>query len=128
MTRAHHCHCGWSRVRTTAMAVAAWIVLSQLAASAASGQEPPPPDGGQPPPAATAPTDIITRGTTRERVRLLLGIPRTGSEIVCLGRVMNVYQDGTKIIFVHGKAVSAIPNGLAVGSPHEGYVIEQSNR
>jgi hypothetical protein len=72
--------------------------------------------------------DVITLGTSLERVSLLLGNPRVGSTIPCLGRRMVSFEDGTKMIFVLDKAISAIPNGLAVGSPHGGYIVERQNR
>jgi hypothetical protein len=71
---------------------------------------------------------VVTLGTTKERVDSYLGAPRSGWTILCLCRSMYDYPDGTQVIFVDGRAVSASPNGLAEGSPKRGYVVEHDGR
>lgn len=71
---------------------------------------------------------IVTLGTTKAKVDSLLGTPRMGWTINCLCRSMFTYPDGTKIIFVDERVISASPNGLAEGSPATGYVVEHEGR
>lgn len=77
----------------------------------------------------TIPTaDIITLGTSKENVDLLLGPPTSGQVINCLGRATYSYADGTKITLVYGGVVSATPGGLVKKTPEQGYVIERDGR
>jgi hypothetical protein len=82
----------------------------------------------QPKPAAGPGDNSITLGTTKERVDQLLGEPQIGWTINCLARSMYTYPDGSKVVFAEGRAISALPNGLAKGSPAEGLTVEHSGR
>jgi hypothetical protein len=77
---------------------------------------------------AKGPPSVITCGTTKELADLYLGSPSVGTTINCLRRAMYSYEAGTKIIFVDGRAVSAIPGGLAVGNPAQGYIVEHKGK
>lgn len=78
--------------------------------------------------AGKRPIAVVTLGTTKAKVDSLLGAPRMGWTINCLCRSMFTYPDGTKIIFVDERVISASPNGLAEGSPATGYVVEHDGR
>jgi hypothetical protein len=73
-------------------------------------------------------TGIITLGTSKEKVDLLLGSPKSGSIIPCLNRSMYSYGGGTLISFAGTRVISAIPGGLAEGNPGQGYTIEYQGR
>jgi hypothetical protein len=72
--------------------------------------------------------NVITLGTPKEKVDSLLGSPMSGWIINCLGRTMFAYADGTKLILVGGRVISAVPGGLAVGTPEHGFTIEHQGR
>ncbi len=71
---------------------------------------------------------IVTLGTPKDVVDSYLGTPRSGWTINSLCRSMYTYRDGTKIIFVDGRAISACPNGLAQGGPDQGFIVEREGR
>jgi hypothetical protein len=73
-------------------------------------------------------TGVITLGTSKEMVDLLLGSPKSGSIIPCLNRSMYSYGGGTLITFAGTRVISVIPGGLAAGNPGQGYTIEQQGR
>ena len=72
--------------------------------------------------------DVITLGTTKARVDLYLGAPRSGGTINCLNRASFTYNDETRIVFVCDRAVSVIPGGLAEGDEGHGYMVEAKGR
>jgi hypothetical protein len=78
--------------------------------------------------ASKGPAEVITCGTSKERVDSYLGTPSVGSTIFCLHRAMYSYEGGTKIIFVDGRVVSAVPGGLAIGNPGQGFTVEHKNK
>jgi hypothetical protein len=71
---------------------------------------------------------VITLGTPKARVDLLLGPPLVGSTIYCLGWSSYAYADGTKILFAGGQVISVTPSGLAVGDPAHGFTVEHAGR
>ena len=72
--------------------------------------------------------EIITIGTTKAMVDQILGVPRTGTTIFCLHRNFYTYRDGSEVVFVDGCAISAKPNGLAIGSPAQGFTIQREGK
>jgi hypothetical protein len=119
-------------MKTHVLYGAVLALLAALLPSASHAQEKLPPPRTAPPDEKAAVEDhkvsVVTLGTTKEKVDSLLGTPRSGWDINCLCRSVYIYTDGTKVFFLDGCAISACPNGLAVGSPGHGYVVEKDGR
>jgi hypothetical protein len=76
----------------------------------------------------TPPAEVITLGTSKEKVDILLGPPVSGQVINCLRRATYSYSDGTKITLVNGEVISATPGGLVKAIPEQGYAIEHEGK
>jgi hypothetical protein len=118
-----------SKATIAKAALLAWFALLPVSAKAqgvrmAASELP----AGDKAPSSASVGNVVTLGTTKEKVDAMLGTPRTAWTINSLRRSFITYQDGTKIIVVDGRVISAVPNGLAVGSPAQGFIVERQGK
>jgi hypothetical protein len=104
------------------------LVLSPSPGHAQVEEIPPnsvPPEGMK----ASGEPGIITLGTPKRTVDLILGPSRSGWTINCLNRSMFTYADDIRVIFVDGNAVSAGPcNFGGDASSDKGVTMEINGR